>query len=144
MLLVSILFRDHFVFLCRASIAAVDILLENHFYAQSQAPLDTVHNDNNNTGNIASSAENSGKSIFVIGRPPGHHAGPNGCVPSETYWKAPGMTSSGFCLLNTVAIAAVSCLKDKNRNIFSWLRKHICQIYLICTHRHMQEINTVE
>ena len=43
---------------------------------------------------------------FVLGRPPGHHAGPSGCVPSEFYWKRPDMTSSGFCLLNTVAVAA--------------------------------------
>ena len=65
---------------------------------------------------------------FVIGRPPGHHAGPNGyvsyiclfrrdtvscvmchrCVISEHHWKRPDMTSSGFCLLNTVGVAAVS------------------------------------
>jgi acetoin utilization deacetylase AcuC-like enzyme len=43
---------------------------------------------------------------FVIGRPPGHHAGPSGCVPSEHFWLRPDMTSSGFCLLNTVAMAA--------------------------------------
>lgn len=43
---------------------------------------------------------------FVIGRPPGHHAGPSGCVPSEYFWLRPDMTSSGFCLLNTVAVAA--------------------------------------
>eukprot|EP01038_Epipyxis_sp_PR26KG_P007318 gene7318-9972_t len=43
---------------------------------------------------------------FVVGRPPGHHAGPNGCVPSEYHWQRPDMTSSGFCLLNTVAVAA--------------------------------------
>jgi Histone deacetylase domain len=27
-------------------------------------------------------------------------------VPSEYYWKRPDMASSGFCLLNTVAVAA--------------------------------------
>lgn len=43
---------------------------------------------------------------FVVGRPPGHHAGPSGCVVSENHWKRPDMTSSGFCLLNTVAVAA--------------------------------------
>ena len=43
---------------------------------------------------------------FVIGRPPGHHAGPHGCVPPKCYWERPDMTSSGFCLLNSVAIAA--------------------------------------
>ncbi len=44
--------------------------------------------------------------IFVLGRPPGHHAGPNGCVAPPTFWKRPEMTSSGFCLLNTAAVAA--------------------------------------
>lgn len=43
---------------------------------------------------------------FVLGRPPGHHAGPNGCVPSEFFYRRPEMTSSGFCLLNTVSVAA--------------------------------------
>ena len=28
------------------------------------------------------------------------------CVPSKYYWKRPDMTSSGFCLVNTVAVAA--------------------------------------
>ena len=42
----------------------------------------------------------------MIGRPPGHHAGPNGCVPSPLFWQRPDMASSGFCLLNTVAVAA--------------------------------------
>lgn len=74
-----------------ASIAAVDLLLESHFQKLREP----------------ASSSQPAKSVFVIGRPPGHHAGPNGCVPSVTYWKAPGMTSSGFCLLNTVAVAAV-------------------------------------
>lgn len=79
--------------------AAVDILLENHFHTrQSEQTSLSPNNPKIRNGN----------SVFVIGRPPGHHAGPRGCVPSSTYWKAPGMTSSGFCLLNTVAVAAVS------------------------------------
>lgn len=85
------------------------------------------------------------QNIFVVGRPPGHHAGPNGyanitepfysllllywfifsCVPSSTFWKAPGMTSSGFCLLNTVAVAAVSCFDFiKCLNDFSVLKAY--------------------
>lgn len=44
--------------------------------------------------------------ILVLGRPPGHHAGANGCVVSDYYWRRPDMSSSGFCLLNTVAVAA--------------------------------------
>jgi len=50
------------------------------------------------------------RAAFVIGRPPGHHAGPQGCVPSDSYWQKPDMVSSGFCLLNTVAVAAVCLL----------------------------------
>jgi acetoin utilization deacetylase AcuC-like enzyme len=42
---------------------------------------------------------------FVIGRPPGHHCGPNGAVVSEHFCKRPEMASSGFCLLNTAAVA---------------------------------------
>lgn len=45
--------------------------------------------------------------IFVAARPPGHHAGPHGAVPcGDFFWRMPDMCSAGFCLLNTVAIAA--------------------------------------
>jgi hypothetical protein len=44
--------------------------------------------------------------VFVASRPPGHHAGPRGAVPSHSFWKAPSMCSSGFCLINNVAVAA--------------------------------------
>ncbi|CAB1101130.1 unnamed protein product [Ectocarpus sp. CCAP 1310/34] len=43
---------------------------------------------------------------FVAVRPPGHHAGPSGSVPASSFWKNPGMNSSGFCLLNNAAIGA--------------------------------------
>ncbi|KAJ1409956.1 histone deacetylase domain-containing protein [Ochromonadaceae sp. CCMP2298] len=56
--------------------------------------------------------------VFVIGRPPGHHAGPSGCVPSEHFWQRPDMTSSGFCLLNTVAVAAAYARHQYGRT--SW------------------------
>jgi hypothetical protein len=44
---------------------------------------------------------------FVCGRPPGHHAGPRGCVASgRHFWRSPDMCSCGFCLFNNAAIAA--------------------------------------
>lgn len=56
---------------------------------------------------------------FVLGRPPGHHAGPNGCVPSKYFYARPDMTSSGFCLLNTVAVAAAYARYQYGRQAFS-------------------------
>ena len=56
---------------------------------------------------------------FVLGRPPGHHAGPNGCVPSQYFFARPDMTSSGFCLLNTVAVAAGYARYQYGRQAFS-------------------------
>ncbi len=44
--------------------------------------------------------------VFVASRPPGHHAGPRGAVPAHSFWKAPSMCSSGFCLINVVATGA--------------------------------------
>lgn len=61
----------------------------------------------------AMSKNSKSRRIMVLGRPPGHHAGSNGCVVSDSYTKAPHMASSGFCLLNTVAVAAAYC-----RNIY--------------------------
>jgi hypothetical protein len=72
---------------CGAAMLAVDLLMK------------CSKNDYNEPSSIISHA-------FILGRPPGHHAGPSGCVPSKHYWKRPDMTSSGFCLLNTVAVAA--------------------------------------
>eukprot|EP00624_Nannochloropsis_granulata_P004372 evm.model.NODE_31844_length_35418_cov_26.680502.1 len=46
------------------------------------------------------------KRTFVATRPPGHHAGPRGAVPSHCFWKSPSSCSSGFCLINNVAIGA--------------------------------------
>lgn len=56
---------------------------------------------------------------FVLGRPPGHHSGPNGCVPSQYFYARPDMTSSGFCLLNTVAVAAGYARYQYGRQAFS-------------------------
>jgi acetoin utilization deacetylase AcuC-like enzyme len=55
---------------------------------------------------MSSMSEDRKDRILVLGRPPGHHAGANGCVVSDYYWRRPDMSSSGFCLLNTVAVAA--------------------------------------
>mmetsp|Transcript_6418 Transcript_6418/g.9616 ORF Transcript_6418/g.9616 Transcript_6418/m.9616 type:complete len:622 (+) Transcript_6418:49-1914(+) len=73
---------------CGAAIQAVDTLMKKSFGASSE------------------SREEQFSRAFVVGRPPGHHAGPYGCVPSEMHWQRPDMTSSGFCLLNVVAVAA--------------------------------------
>lgn len=41
---------------------------------------------------------------FCIVRPPGHHAGPAGLVDD-------GYSSCGFCIFNTVAVAALHALE---------------------------------
>ena len=58
---------------------------------------------------VAVDAVCGGKSraVLVVARPPGHHAGPRGAVPTDAhFWKSPEMCSCGFCLLNTAAVAA--------------------------------------
>lgn len=50
------------------------------------------------------------RNAFVAVRPPGHHAGPKGCVSSATYDTRPEMCSCGFCLINNVAIGAAYAL----------------------------------
>ena len=59
---------------------------------------------------------------FVIGRPPGHHSGPSGCVVSENHWRRPDMSSSGFCLLNTVAVAAAYARYNFSQKSHMWDR----------------------
>jgi len=50
-------------------------------------------------------AQGRNANAFVVIRPPGHHAGPRGPVPSHKFW-TDGMASTGFCLINNVAIGA--------------------------------------
>jgi acetoin utilization deacetylase AcuC-like enzyme len=57
---------------------------------------------------------------FCVVRPPGHHAGPRGIVPS----KKDRTGSHGFCLLNNVAIGAAYAM-----NVHRWGRDvtaHAC------------------
>ena len=85
---------------CGAAMLAVDKIMSTP----------STHPSDQATG-VGDGAEERGvvcRAAFVVGRPPGHHSGPRGCVPSDSYWRRPDMMSSGFCLLNTVAVAAVS------------------------------------
>jgi hypothetical protein len=68
------------------------------------------------SGRYGSDADNGPSHAFVLGRPPGHHTGPSGCVPSDYFWKRPDMASSGFCLLNTVAVTAAYARYRYGRN----------------------------
>ena len=119
---------------CGTAMSAVDLLM------------------NSSTGGVDKEQEEGQRytKAFVIGRPPGHHAGniyisyyihyyycklilyiivcylllldatgPTGCVVAEHHWRRPDMTSSGFCLLNTVAVAAVyTCIYINPHNYY--------------------------
>eukprot|EP01032_Pedospumella_encystans_P011509 gene11509-13377_t len=97
---------------CGAAILAVD-----HVMASTCNVSISACNEETNTqeGGECSRA-------FVIGRPPGHHAGPHGCVPSAHFWQRPDMASSGFCLLNTVAVAAAYARHQYGR----WAWRNTC------------------
>eukprot|EP01037_Dinobryon_pediforme_P019024 gene19024-19370_t len=69
---------------CGAAMLAVDLLMQKHLAGPAAS--------------ATSSRDGAFQRALVVGRPPGHHAGPFG-------WR-PDMTSSGFCLLNSVAVAA--------------------------------------
>ena len=57
------------------------------------------------------------------------------CVTSEYYWQRPDMTSSGFCLLNTVAVAAVSLKITTSTALWNKYTVHpiIC-VTIVCWH----------
>lgn len=85
---------------CGAAMLAVDEIMST--------PSTHLSDQATGVGDVAEERGVGCRAAFVVGRPPGHHSGPRGCVPSDSYWMRPDMMSSGFCLLNTVAVAAVS------------------------------------
>jgi len=91
---------------CSAAFYTIDQLMQAYFHKQEHAYATKNHENTEKAYQQQQSPHNHCNRAFLISRPPGHHAGPHGCVPSNTFWKRPDMTSSGFCLLNTVAIAA--------------------------------------
>ena len=105
---------------CGAAMFAVDCLLGNdaHIRVPSLDSSDEDVRDGEEGGDGDGDGYGDGDEVgerrgvlrpitrsFVIGRPPGHHCGPNGAVVSNGFWKRPEMASSGFCLLNTAAVA---------------------------------------
>ncbi|OQS07634.1 histone deacetylase [Thraustotheca clavata] len=59
------------------------------------------------------------RNAFVVIRPPGHHAGPYGCVENDAFHEAPDTCSNGFCLLNNVAIAAAYAMSNYSTSYYS-------------------------
>ena len=88
---------------CGAAILAIDAVMVGW---TGESASSSSSSSSSSSRSSKSSKSSIMKRAFVVGRPPGHHAGPRGCVPSRWFWKQPDMTSSGFCLLNTVAVAA--------------------------------------
>ena len=99
---------------CGAAMFAVDCVLGTDMAVSVSVPTTSstttgtgTGTDTGSTSSRSSTSTSTSSSItnvdrvFVLGRPPGHHAGPHGCVASPSFWKRPEMTSSGFCLLNT-------------------------------------------
>ena len=101
---------------CGAAMTAVDYVMNSNDSSFKQ-------NLESPTNRFASFTTNR---AFVVGRPPGHHAGPSGCVVSENHWKRPDMTSSGFCLLNTVAVAAAYARYNYSHP--KYINEHNCAI----------------
>lgn len=100
---------------CDTPLSPQSLTAAKRFCGAAMLAVDYVMDANSRANHMPGQAEYD--RAFVIGRPPGHHAGPNGCVPSEFFWQRPDMTSSGFCLLNTVAVAAAYArYQYSNRN----------------------------
>lgn len=118
---------------CGAAMFAVDCLLGSEY--SIAAPTDQTSEDMNENrdmngyGGIGKQARIRKISrSFVVGRPPGHHAGPQGAIAPTSFWRRPEMTSSGFCLLNTAAIAAAYARYTYGRNKQPGLRVAIVDI----------------
>jgi acetoin utilization deacetylase AcuC-like enzyme len=90
---------------CGAAMMAVDAVFSDWDpnIAPPSTPATTTATA---TATAATLSSSTPRRAFAIGRPPGHHAGPSGCVISDYFWHRPDMASSGFCLLNTVGVAA--------------------------------------
>jgi acetoin utilization deacetylase AcuC-like enzyme len=105
---------------CDTPLTAQSLEASRKFCGAAILAMDTVMADWDPSATSATSASGSeearrAKRAFVVGRPPGHHAGPSGCVVSEHFWRRPDMASSGFCLLNTVAVAAAYTMYNYGR-----------------------------
>ena len=101
-----------------AAVAAVDLVMQD-FLAEEAAQGEKQQRKKKEEGEVEgrwsysnrtsldSSTNPNIRKAFVATRPPGHHAGSRGAVPSQQhFWQRPDMCSCGFCLLNNVAIAA--------------------------------------
>ena len=155
------------MFWVRTAICAVDLVMKNIAQlGNNRTQTDIRNKADKSVKNVATccaslssgtpdiSPSDAITTALVIGRPPGHHAGPNGwtiinklttfancdpwslicmecdsCVPSASFWSRPDMASNGFCLLNTVAVAAVSScfmLSNMHSHKYSRISLSIC------------------
>ena len=97
-------YYEHVKGVCKAAVPRGRLDMDTSITAASwKASLETAGAAISAVDLVAHSAA---RGAFVAGRPPGHHAGPRGAVPSAGFHDHPDMCSSGFCLFNNVAIAA--------------------------------------
>ena len=105
---------------CDTPLTAQSLEASRKFCGAAILAVDTVMADWDPCASSAACSDKARRSAssrraFVVGRPPGHHAGPSGCVVSEHFWRRPDMASSGFCLLNTVAVTAAYTMYNYGR-----------------------------